>query len=166
MHYSKDWPRLNDQIDRPILHSVTASALLYVLFVLEVVSVLFLLAKQPCEADFMTNPSKNLFADFPANLPEELFETLVSSPDVRIERIVSHGHASPEDFWYDQDTDEWVLLLSGAARLQFENSDTPVEMAPGQYVLIPAHTRHRVAWTDPTQPTIWLAVHYGPERSK
>lgn len=102
----------------------------------------------------------NLFADIPNNLPEELFETLVSAQGVRIERIVSHGQASPEGFWYDQDTDEWVLLLRGAARLQFENSDMPLEMEPGGYVLIPAHTRHRVAWTDPSQPTVWLAVHY------
>lgn len=111
----------------------------------------------------MTNPSQNLFAGIPANVPEELFETLVAAQGVRIERIVSHGHASPEGFWYDQDTDEWVLLLRGAARLQFENSDAPLELVPGQYILIPARTRHRVAWTDPAQPTIWLAVHFRSE---
>jgi len=111
----------------------------------------------------MTNPSQNLFAGIPANVPEELFETLVAAQGVRIERIVSHGHASPEGFWYDQDTDEWVLLLRGAARLQFENNDAPLEMVPGQCVLIPARTRHRVAWTDPAQPTIWLAVHFRSE---
>lgn len=108
-------------------------------------------------------PSQNLFANLPDNLPEELLDTLVSARGVRIERIVSHGHASPEGFWYDQDTDEWVLLLRGAARLEFQNSDEQLEMAPGECILIPAHTRHRVAWTDPGQPTIWLAVHYGPE---
>jgi cupin 2 domain-containing protein len=108
----------------------------------------------------MTNPLGNLFANITTNLPEELFETLVSSPGVRIERIVSQGHTSPQDYWYDQDTDEWVVLLKGAARLQFENSETPLEMNPGSHILIPAHTRHRVAWTDPTQPAIWLAVHF------
>lgn len=107
----------------------------------------------------------NLFADIPNHLTEELFETLVSTEGVRIERIVSRGHASPEGFWYDQDTDEWVLLLQGAARLEYENRDAPLEMAPGEYALIPAHTRHRVAWTDPSQVTIWLAVHFPPVRA-
>jgi cupin 2 domain-containing protein len=102
----------------------------------------------------------NLFAGIPENLPEELFETLLAVPGVRIERIVSRGHASPEGFWYDQDMDEWVVLLKGAARLQFQDSDTLLEMSPGTHVLIPAHQKHRVAWTDPTQPTIWLAVHF------
>ncbi len=107
----------------------------------------------------MSNPINNLFSDIPSDLPEELFETLLTGQGVRIERIVSRGHASPEGFWYDQDTDEWVVLLKGAARLQFENSNTLLEMTPGSHVLIPAHARHRVAWTDPAQPTIWLAVH-------
>lgn len=102
---------------------------------------------------------QNLFADLPARLPEELFQTLMQKPGLRIERILSHGHASPEGFWYDQDTHEWVLLASGAARLQFEGED-PFEMNAGSFINIPAHQRHRVAWTDPTQPTIWLAIHY------
>ena len=80
----------------------------------------------------------------------------------RIERIVSQGHASPEDFWYDQDQDEWVLVLKGAARLRFEGEE-PVEMEPGAHVNIPAHKRHRVEWTTPDEPTIWLAVHYGDQ---
>ena len=92
-------------------------------------------------------------------LPEELFQTLVAANGVRIERIVSHGHASPEGFWYDQEQDEWVLVLQGAAKLRFEDRDEPLDMTPGCHVLIPAHTRHRVDWTDPTQITIWLAVH-------
>src|SRR5687767_11412231 len=101
----------------------------------------------------------NLFDGVPNDLKGELFQTLIAAPGVRVERIVSRGHASPEGFWYDQDTREWVLLVSGAARLRFEGEE-PVEMSPGAYVDIPAHRRHRVEWTDPKQPTIWLAVHY------
>jgi len=102
---------------------------------------------------------QNLFADLPASLPDELVQTLLAAPGLRIERIVSHGHASPEGFWYDQDTREWVLLVAGAARLRFEGEE-PVEMKPGSFINIPAHKRHRVDWTDASQPTIWLAIHY------
>jgi cupin 2 domain-containing protein len=102
----------------------------------------------------------NLFTEIPADLPEELFQTLLSTSNFRIERIVSHGHASPEGFWYDQETHEWVLLLAGAARLAFEGEE-PIDLRPGAFVNIPAHKRHRVEWTDPTQPTVWLAIHYG-----
>jgi len=102
---------------------------------------------------------KNLFAGLPADMPEELFQTLLSAPGLRVERIVSHGHSSPGGFWYDQETHEWVLLISGAARLRFEGGD-PIEMVPGSYVNIPARRRHRVEWTDPTQPTVWVAIHY------
>jgi cupin 2 domain-containing protein len=101
----------------------------------------------------------NLFLDVPANLPDELVQTLLSTPGVRIERIVSHGHASPEGFWYDQQTHEWVLLLTGAARLKFEG-EGPLDLQPGAFINIPARQRHRVEWTDPNQPTVWLAIHY------
>ena len=100
----------------------------------------------------------NLFADLPPRLPQELFTTLVDSPSACIERIVSYGHASPDGFWYDQDQHEWVVLLQGAARLRFE--DEIVEMMPGDFVDIRAHRKHRVEWTTPDEPTIWLAVHY------
>ncbi|MGL6075827.1 MAG: cupin domain-containing protein [Fimbriiglobus sp.] len=100
----------------------------------------------------------NLFADLPINLPDELTHTLLEAADVRIERIVSHGHASPEGFWYDQDRHEWVLILKGEARLQFE--DDVLEMGPGSFVNIPAHRKHRVEWTTPNEPTVWLAVFY------
>ncbi len=102
---------------------------------------------------------QNLFGQFPADFRDELIETLVSAPQVRIERIVSRGHASPEGFWYDQDEHEFVVLLKGAARLRFE--DESVEMQPGDWISIPAHRRHRVEWTTPDEPTIWLAVFYG-----
>ena len=101
----------------------------------------------------------NLFADLPRDLPNELISTLVESNDIRIERIVSHGHASPEGFWYDLDRSEWVMVLQGQARLRFE--DRVLEMTPGDFVNIAAHQKHRVDWTTPDQPTIWLAVFYG-----
>lgn len=103
---------------------------------------------------------QNLFADIPAHLPEEFFQTLADSTHVRIERIVSHGHASPEGFWFDQDQPEFVILLCGVARLRLEG-DNLVEMKPGDFINIPAHRRHRVEWTTPDEPTVWLAVHHG-----
>jgi cupin 2 domain-containing protein len=101
----------------------------------------------------------NLFADLPPNLPDELFTMLLDGAGVRIERIVSQGHASPEDFWYDQEQHEWVVVLKGAARLRFENEI--IEMKPGDFLNMPARTKHRVEWTTPDEPTIWLAVFYG-----
>lgn len=101
----------------------------------------------------------NLFSSIPIDLPDELTETLVQANVVRIERIVSHGHASPEGFWYDQEQNEWVLLIQGAARLRFENE--MVEMKPGDWINISAHRKHRVEWTTPDEPTVWLAVFYG-----
>jgi cupin 2 domain-containing protein len=105
--------------------------------------------------------STNLFADLPANLPEELFTTLLQAPGTRIERIVSHGHQSPDGFWYDQPESEWVLVLQGTAKIEFEGGI--IQLGPGDHLNIPAHRKHRVAWTAPDEPTIWLAVHYGGE---
>jgi cupin 2 domain-containing protein len=102
---------------------------------------------------------KNIFDDLPQQLPKELVQILVRVADVRIERIISHGHASPADFWYDQAQAEWVIVLKGAARLQFE--DGMVEMRPGDFINIPAFKKHRVDWTTPDEPTIWLGVRYG-----
>jgi cupin 2 domain-containing protein len=103
--------------------------------------------------------TNNLFVHLPRHLPDELFTTLLDAANVRIERIVSHGHASPEGFWYDLDQHEWVVVLKGAARLRFE--DETIEMKPGDFIDIPVHTKHRVEWTTPDEPTLWLAVHYG-----
>jgi cupin 2 domain-containing protein len=103
--------------------------------------------------------TNNLFVHLPRYLPDELFTTLLDAANVRIERIVSHGHASPEGFWYDQDQHEWVVVLKGAARLRFE--DETIEMKPGDFIDIPVHKKHRVEWTTPDEPTLWLAVHYG-----
>lgn len=100
----------------------------------------------------------NLFANMPASLPEELTTVLKEGDGVRIERIISQGHNSPAGFWYDQSESEWVLVIKGAARLEFE--DRMVAMSTGDYIHIPAHQKHRVAWTTPDEPTIWLAIHY------
>jgi cupin 2 domain-containing protein len=103
--------------------------------------------------------TKNLFVGVPQHLPDELFTTLLDDANVRIERIVSHGHASSEGFWYDQDQHEWVVVLKGAARLRFENQT--IEMKPAEFVKIPADKNYRVEWTTTVEPTFWLAVHYG-----
>lgn len=101
----------------------------------------------------------NIFADLPQQLPRELVQILIRAHDVRIERILSHGHASPPDFWYDQPQHEWVIVLQGSARLQFENHSQ--DMNPGDFINIPAFQKHRVDWTTPDEPTVWLGVRYG-----
>jgi len=101
-----------------------------------------------------------LFTSLPRELPEELFDTLAVARGVKIERIVSRGHASPKDFWYDQDTDEFVLLVQGRAGLCIEGEPGTVVLEPGDYLVIKAGVRHRVEWTDQEAETIWLAVHY------
>jgi cupin 2 domain-containing protein len=88
---------------------------------------------------------------------EELVTELVSGGGVRIERIVSFGQSSPEGFWYDQEEDEFVVLLSGSAELEFEGREC-VKLAPGEWIDIRAHLRHRVKWTTPNEPSVWLAV--------
>jgi cupin 2 domain-containing protein len=93
----------------------------------------------------------------------EAIEVVVSGPRIRVERIVSFGQASPEGFWYDQDEDEFVLLLTGAARLAFDDGRV-LEMLPNDWVNIPAHVRHRVNWTSPTEATIWLATFTPPAK--
>ena len=104
------------------------------------------------------SPPSNLFADLPQHLPDEIFATLLETANVRIERIVSHGHVSPPDFWYDQEESEIVLLVQGAARLRFE--DEVIEMKAGDFINISAHRKHRVEWTTQDEKTIWLAVFY------
>lgn len=101
----------------------------------------------------------NVLTGLPADLPEELIEVLVDHPHVRIERIVSMGHESPEGFWYDQAEHEWVVVLRGEARLLFENN-RQVHLAVGDHIMIAAHEKHRVQWTSPVEPTVWLAIFY------
>ncbi len=100
----------------------------------------------------------NFFAELPTHLSAETASTLAEAVNIRIERIVSWGHASAEGFWYDQDQHEFVVLLQGAARLRFE--DKIVELAPGDFINIAARQRHRVDWTTPEEPTVWLTVFY------
>jgi cupin 2 domain-containing protein len=102
----------------------------------------------------------NIFAGLPAASAEEQLTDLLTRPGLRIERIVSTGQASPTGFWYDQAHDEWVILLRGAAGLAIEG-EAERRLAPGDYVYLPAHTRHRVTRTDAAEPTVWLAVHAG-----
>lgn len=108
----------------------------------------------------MTNSVGNIFERSEQVRSEEWIETLISSPHARVERIVSHGHASPAGFWYDQEQPEWVIVLKGAAGLRFEGEAEAVTLEAGDYLNIPAHRRHRVEWTQPDAPTIWLAIHY------
>jgi cupin 2 domain-containing protein len=108
----------------------------------------------------MIPKTNNLFSDIPATLPTELIRTLAESAAVRIERIVSDGHATAPGKWYDQDRDEWVLLISGGATLIFADDAASLTLAPGDHIMIPAGCRHRVERTDATQKTVWLAVHF------
>jgi cupin 2 domain-containing protein len=101
----------------------------------------------------------NLFNNLPEQLPQEAFTDLLNAGSVRIERILSKGQASPESGWYDQDEHEWVILLQGAAELTFASGEV-VRLESGDYLNIPAHTSHRVSWTDPSHLTVWLAVFY------
>ncbi|WP_299198806.1 cupin domain-containing protein [uncultured Amphritea sp.] len=103
---------------------------------------------------------QNLFTNIPAQLPDELFTTLLENNQLKIERIVCRGHHSAAKHWYDQAQHEWVLLIQGAARIGYPDSPS-VELCAGDYLHIPAHRRHRVEWTSTDQDTIWLAIHYG-----
>jgi cupin 2 domain-containing protein len=101
----------------------------------------------------------NLFAAVSARLEQEETTILVELPGARIERIVSTAQASPPGFWYDQDWTEWVFVLTGSAGLLIAGEAESRILAPGDYVEIPPHIRHRVEWTDADEPTVWLAVH-------
>lgn len=102
----------------------------------------------------------NLLQDIPAALPNELVEILAAGNNVRIERIVSKGHRSDPDFWYDQEQNKWVLLVKGEAALRFEEDNRVLHMTEGTHVNIRAHEKHRVEWTREDEETIWLAVFY------
>jgi cupin 2 domain-containing protein len=99
---------------------------------------------------------KNIFADLPQRGDAESFFSLFQSGSTKIQRIVSRSHSSPPDFWYDQPEDEWVIVLLGAAILEFEGGES-VELKAGDYLTLPRHVRHRVGHT--SVETIWLAVH-------
>lgn len=103
---------------------------------------------------------ENLFQKIPPTGPEELFEDLFQGQAFRVERIVSHGHSTPEGSWYDQDQPEWVLLVKGEASLELEGQERQVRLRPGDYLNLPAHCRHRVVSTAQDRTTVWLAIHY------
>lgn len=102
----------------------------------------------------------NLFAHLPTAASAEEFSELLARPGLTIERIVSTGQASPPDFWYDQPQGEWVAVLQGEALLRFADEPEPRRLGPGDWADIAPHRRHRVEWTAPDRPTVWLAVHY------
>lgn len=108
----------------------------------------------------MMTPIKvlNFAGNLPAASEHEVAEQLLAAEGVRLERIVSHGQASPPGFWYDQSEAEWVMVVAGAARLAIDGQAEELLLGPGDAVYLPAHCRHRVSWTDPDQPTVWLAL--------
>jgi cupin 2 domain-containing protein len=101
----------------------------------------------------------NIFAELPVAVGTEEFTALLERPGLRLERIVSTGQATPVGEWLAQDREEWVLLLRGAAGLRFEGEARSRLLAAGDYLRIPARCRHRVDWTAPGEPTVWLALH-------
>ncbi len=108
----------------------------------------------------MSTEPGNMFAQLPPAGSEERFQEILRRPGASIERIVSAGQATPAGEWYDQGWDEWVLLLAGSAGLLLEGEAEPRTLLPGDYLLLPAHCRHRVEWTDQDLQTVWLAVHF------
>ncbi len=101
----------------------------------------------------------NIFDRVPDELTREVFDVLAQGENLKIERIVSCGQGSPKEGWYDQALSEWVIVLRGDARIQFEDGRV-VDLAEGDYINIPAHQRHRVLSTSAVSKTVWLAVHY------
>ena len=108
-------------------------------------------------------PLLNLFADLPDPGDEEDVQILLQQPGLRLERIVSHGHASPDGFWYDQAVGEWVMVTQGHARLRIEGEAEDRNLGPGDHLYLAPHVRHRVTWTDPDEPTVWLALFVAEE---
>lgn len=101
----------------------------------------------------------NIFEQIPDNPGEEIFDLLVQENNIKIERIISMGHKSPDSGWYDQENNEWVMVLKGNASILFDN-DTIVDLGEGDYINIPAHRKHKVTSTSEVTETIWLAIHY------
>jgi cupin 2 domain-containing protein len=104
--------------------------------------------------------SQNIFSPSADSLTTEIFENLLKTERLILKRIISSGQSTPTGEWYDQDEEEWVIVLSGSAGLLFEGKEDALIMHPGDYIHIPAHMRHRVEWTDAKQKTIWLALYY------
>jgi cupin 2 domain-containing protein len=106
---------------------------------------------------------RNLFGGIPRELPTEFSESLLETTHLRLERIVSRGHRTPPGEWYDQDRDEWVLLVEGSALLRVEGAPDLIALQPGDHLRLRAHVRHRVEWTPAERDTVWIALHFaGP----
>ena len=103
--------------------------------------------------------SGNIFESIPDRVGEEIFDLIVQKKEFKIERIISKGHTSPDTGWYDQDHDEWVIVLKGGATINVEDGEA-IQLEAGSYLNIPAHTKHKVSWTKADEETIWIAVHY------
>lgn len=101
----------------------------------------------------------NIFDAIPRKLDDELCNVLLQHGDLKIERIVSKGHVTPESGWYEQDHNEWVIVVKGEAILALENSNQ-IHLTEGAYYNLPAYTKHKVSWTHPDRETVWLAVQY------
>ncbi|MEA3370350.1 MAG: cupin domain-containing protein [Campylobacterota bacterium] len=101
----------------------------------------------------------NIFEQIPDNLQEEIFEDIIKTENLKIERIISYGQSSPKSGWYESQLNEWVILLKGEALLSFEGSKD-VRLNAGDYINITAFTKHRVSWTQPNAESVWLAIHY------
>lgn len=102
---------------------------------------------------------RNIFEKLPDNLDDEYFQTLIETGNFKFERIVSDGHSTQKDFWYDQGKNEFVMLLKGSAVILFDNGEELL-MKPGDHLIIPAHKKHRVEKTADDEKTFWLALHY------
>jgi cupin 2 domain-containing protein len=101
----------------------------------------------------------NLFENIPAKLDDEFVENILITENFKVERIVSECHSAPENFWYDQPDNEFVLLIKGSACIGFENGINQI-LKPGDHLIINAHEKHRVEWTDKEVKTVWLTIHY------
>jgi cupin 2 domain-containing protein len=109
--------------------------------------------------------SQNIYQQLPNNLPDECFKVLLSQSNVRIERIVSQGHSSPVEKWYDQSEHEWVIVLQGSAVIEYQDGE-PITLNVGDYLYLPAHLKHRVASTIEDTHTVWLAIFWNDASSK
>ena len=103
---------------------------------------------------------ENIYNNIPKKFSDEVIENILENKSIRIERIISKGHSTPKEFWYDQDENEWVIVLNGKAEIFFDGDINPVQLKKGDYLNINAHVKHRVEYTDPDIETIWLAVFY------
>lgn len=128
--------------------------------------VCFLLRQKACNlavmyAQFIDGimQTDNIYKNIPQHLDQEIFKCLVQGENIKIERIISRGHVSPASGWYDQDQNEWVIVLKGSASIAFEN-ETVIDLGEGDYLNILAHTKHRVIHTSAITETIWLTIHY------